>query len=184
MTSDRDLVRGCQRRHPPSQEALYRRYWSYAMSVALRYTPTRDDALELCHDAFVKAFGAVDDVDPERPFRPWFRRVLVRAAVDRHRSTRRYHATLVPEAAPPEVAVAPDQVAALEADDILALLGRLSDDQRAVFNLYEVEGYTHDEIAGLLDIAPGTSRSHLTRARRRLRELYLLHAGERAGTPT
>ena len=180
MTPDRDLVRGCRRRDAASQEALYRRYWPFALSIALRYTPTRDDALELCHDAFLKAFAGMGGVDPERPFKPWFRRVLVRAAVDRHRSTRRYHATVRPEAAPPDVAVAADQVAALEADEILALLGRLSDDQRAVFNLHEVEGYSHDEIAALLGVAPGTSRSHLTRAKRRLQALYL----HQTGTPS
>ena len=172
MPTERELIRGCQRQHPPSQEALYRRYWSFAMSVCLRYTPTRDDALELAHDGFLKAFGAIDRVDPERPFGPWFRSVLVRAAVDRHRSTRRYHATIAPAADPPEDAVAAEHSIHLEADEILDLFAALSDVQRAVFNLYEVEGYSHEEIAELLDIAPGTSRSHLTRARQRLQTLY------------
>lgn len=172
MPPEAALIRGCKRGHPPSQEALYRRYWSFAMSVCLRYTPTRDDALELAHDAFLKAFGAIDGVDEARPFKPWFRQILVRCAVDRHRSVRRYHATIAPEADPPSGAVPADQVAALEADEILALMAGLSDEQRAVFNLYEVEGYTHDEIAALLEIAPGTSRSHLTRAKRRLQALY------------
>ena len=172
MPTDEDLIRGCQRRHPPSQEALYRRYWSFAMSVCLRYAPGRDDALELSHDAFVKAFAAIDDVDAGRPFRPWFRQILVRAAIDRHRSTRRYHATIEPQAAPPEVAVAAGALDDLQADEILGLLGALPDAHRDVFNLYEVEGYAHDEIADLLGIAVGTSRSHLTRARQRLQALY------------
>ena len=170
--SDRDLVRGCKRGYSPAQEALYRRYWSLAMSVSLRYAPTRDDAIELAHDAFVKAFAAIGDVDEGRPFRPWFRAVLVRCAVDRHRSTRRHRATVRTEADPPEVAVPAAALDALQAADILRLLSVLSDDERAVFNLHEVEGYSHDEIAGLLGVAPGTSRSHLTRARRRLRALY------------
>lgn len=175
MPTDRDLVRGCQRQDPASQEALYRRYWSFAMSVALRYARTRDDALELCHDAFLKAFRSMDVVDPDRPFRPWFRRVLVRCAIDRHRSTRRYHATIGPQAEPPEPSEAPDHSVALEAQEILRLLAALPDAHRDVFNLYEIEGYSHDEIAGLLGIAPGTSRSHLTRAKRRLQSLYLNH---------
>ena len=171
MPTDRDLVRGCQRQDPASQEALYRRYWSFALSVALRYARTRDDALEVCHDAFLKAFRGIDAVDPERPFKPWFRRVLVRCAIDRHRSTRRHHATLVPD--PPEPSQAPGHSVALEAQEILRLLARLPDAHRDVFNLYEIEGYSHDEIADLLGIAPGTSRSHLARAKRRLQSLYL-----------
>ena len=170
--TERALVEGCQRRHPPSQEALYRRYWSFAMSVCLRYAPTRDDALELVHDAFLKAFAAIDSVEAGRPFRPWFRQILVRCAIDRHRSTRRYHALLAPEADPPEASVPAEHSVALEADEILDLLAALPDVQRDVFNLYEVEGYSHNEIAALLGVAPGTSRSHLTRARQRLRALY------------
>ena len=142
------------------------------MSVALRYAPTRDDALELSHDAFLKAFGAIDGVDEHRPFGPWFRQIVVRCAIDRHRSTRRYHATIAPEAEPPEDAVDADHSIALEAAELLGLLAELGDLPRAVFNLYEVEGYTHDEIADLLGIAPGTSRSHLARAKRQLRTRY------------
>ena len=177
MPTERDLIHGCQRQHPPSQEALYRLYWSFAMSVALRYASSRDDALEVAHDAFVKAFGGIGDMDPERPFKPWFRRILVRCAIDHHRSTRRHYATLAPEAEPPEAEVDADQLGALEAEEIVALLAQLSDVQRQVFNLYEVEGYAHDEIADALGIAAGTSRSHLTRARARLQSLYHQHIG-------
>lgn len=172
MRSERDLILGCQRQDPASQEVLYRRFWSLAMSVALRYTPTRDDAMELAHDAFLKAYGRIDAVDPDRPFGPWFRTVLVRCAVDRHRSTRRYHATIAPQAEALEHPVEADHSVTLEADEILALLAGLDDVPRAVFNLYEVEGYSHDEIADQLGIAPGTSRSHLARAKRQLRAMY------------
>lgn len=146
------------------------------MSVALRYSPSRDDALETCHDAFVKAFENIDSMDEARPFKPWFRRILVHCAIDRHRSTRRYHATIEPEAEPPEAPVDADALADLQAEEILALFAELSDAQRDVFNLYEIEGYSHEEIADLLGMAVGTSRSHLTRARKRLQTLYLQHA--------
>ncbi|WP_094550966.1 RNA polymerase sigma factor [Rubricoccus marinus] len=177
MPTERDLIHGCKQQHPPSQEALYRLYWSFAMSVALRYAASREDALEVAHDAFVKAFGAMGDVDPGRPFKPWFRQILVRCAIDQHRSTRRHYATLAPSDDPPEAPVHADQLGALETGEILQLLAELSEPQRAVFNLYEVEGYSHDEIAGLLGIAVGTSRSHLTRARARLQALYHHHIG-------
>ena len=171
MRSERDLILGCQRQDPASQEALYRRFWSLAMSVALRYAPSRDDAMELANDAFLKAYGGIGSVDPDRPFGPWFRQVLVRCAIDRHRSTRRYHDTIRPQSEPPEGWTEPEQASRLEADEILALLAGLEATPRAVFNLYEVEGYAHDEIAEMLDIAPGTSRSHLTRAKKQLRAM-------------
>ncbi|GAB5537150.1 MAG: sigma-70 family RNA polymerase sigma factor [Rubricoccaceae bacterium] len=145
------------------------------MSVALRYAPSRDDALELAHDAFLRAFRQLDRFEDGRPFMPWFRTILVRIAVDRHRSTRRYHATIEPEADPPESVAEGTPLDALEAADVLRLLRALPEDHRAVFNLYEIEGYSHDEISGLLGIAAGTSRSHLTRAKARLRDLYHVH---------
>jgi RNA polymerase sigma factor (sigma-70 family) len=172
VPNELELIRGCKRGHPPSQEGLYRRYWSFAMSVCLRYAPTRDDALEASHDAFLNAFRTMDRFDEARPFQAWFHRILVRCAIDRHRATRRYHATVTPEPDPPDEGVDPGHSITLEADEILRLLAHLPDVQRAVFNLYEVEGYAHDEIAGLLGIAPGTSRAHLSRARRRLETLY------------
>lgn len=176
MPTEQDLIQGCKRQHAPSQEALYRRYWSFAMSVALRYGPTRDDALEVCHDAFLNVFRTIDRFDEARPFGAWFQQILVRCAVDRHRATRRYHATIETEADPPEVEA--EHVLGLEVEDILRLLAGLPDAHRAVFNLFEVEGYTHDEIARLLGIPVGTSRSHLTRARARLQALYHQHARE------
>jgi len=151
---------------------LYRRFWSFAMSIALRYTPSRDDALELAHDAFLRAFRQLDRFDADRSFKPWFRTILVRLAVDRHRSTRRYHATIEPEADPPEASAERTPLDALEAADVLRLLHALPEEHRAVFNLYAIEGYSHNEIADLLGIAAGTSRSHLTRAKARLRDLY------------
>ena len=177
MPLEPDLLRDCRRGHAPSQEALYRRYWSFAMSVALRYAPTRDDALELCHDAYLRAFGALDRYEAGRPFKPWFRQILVRCAVDRHRSTRRHRSTVALDDEPPDAAVAPRPLDDLAAADVLRLLAVLPAVQRDVFNLYEVDGYSHDEIAGLLGIAPGTSRSHLTRAKARLRALYLHQTG-------
>lgn len=175
--TDEEIIEGCRRGRPPAQEALYRRHWPFAMSVCLRYAPTREDALEVAHDAFLNAFRALDRFERGRPFRPWFRRVLVRCAVDHHRSTRRHRRTVETAADPPEVAAPAAVLDALQADDVLRLLAALSADERAVFNLYEVEGYSHDEIAGLLGVAPGTSRSHLARAKRRLRALYHEHHG-------
>ena len=177
MTIERETLDGCRRHDAASQAALYRRTWGLAMSVALRYAPSREDALEVCHDAYLNAFralaGGPAGYDDARPFGPWFRRIVVRCAIDHGRSSRRYRATIDPRDAPPEAPVEP--ALGLEAADILRLLGALPGVQRAVFNLAEIDGYPHDEIAAMLGIAPATSRAHLSRARSTLRALYLAH---------
>ncbi|MEM6326952.1 MAG: sigma-70 family RNA polymerase sigma factor [Bacteroidota bacterium] len=182
MPTEQEILRRCQQGHAPSQEALYRRHWSFAMSVCLRYAPSREDALEVAHDAFLKAFGALGAFDVSRPFRPWFRQILVRCAIDHQRAARSRRRIVESEAdrseaALPETSVPPDAPSSLEADEILGLLRELPDTQRTVFNLYEVEGYSHDEIADLLGMATSASRSNLARAKTRLRSLYLQQIG-------
>lgn len=147
------------------------------MSVALRYTASREDALEVCNDAFLQVFRHLARYDRERPFRAWFRKVVVNASLDRFRLQQRNLRLVVQRDELPEVAIEADSLAHLRAEDLLALLRALPEVHRMVFNLYEVEGYSHDEIAGVLGIAPGTSRSHLTRAKQRLQALYRQHMG-------
>jgi RNA polymerase sigma-70 factor (ECF subfamily) len=176
VPTETDLLRGCKRHHPPSQEGLYRLHHAFAMSVCLRYLPHREDAAEACHDAFVKAFRSLDGFDEARPFRPWFRRILVRTAIDHLRASRRWREAIETNAEPPERVVAPEQATALQAADLLRLLDGLPPVQRAVFNLAEVEGFSHDEIGALLGLRTATSRAHLSRARRRLAALVHRHA--------
>lgn len=147
------------------------------MSVALRYTASREDALEVCNDAFLQVFRHLARYDRERPFRAWFRKVVVNASLDRFRLQQRNLRLVVQRDELPEVAIEADSLAHLRAEDLLALLRALPEVHRMVFNLYEVEGYSHDEIAGVLGIAPGTSRSHLTRAKQRLQALCRQHMG-------
>lgn len=148
------------------------------MSIALRYTASREDALEVCNDAFLHVFRHLGRYDRERPFRAWFRKIVVNAALDRYRQQQRHLRLVIPHEDVPEAqSEVTDALAHLRVEDLLGLLRALPEPYRMVFNLYEVEGYTHDEIAGLLGIAPGTSRSHLTRARQKLQALYRQQMG-------
>lgn len=147
------------------------------MSVCLRYAAHRDEALEMVNDAFMKVFQHIDRYDTDRPFKAWFRRILVNTSLDHYRSTRRYHETVSFVEDIPEMPASESEEVSLDVDDILRLFDQLPPMQRHVFNLFVVEGYSHEEIAALLDISRGTSRSNLTRARKRLQHLYRLQLG-------
>ncbi len=146
------------------------------MSVCLRYTSSRDDALEVVNDSFMKVFRNIDQYDDTRPFKTWFRRILINTSLDQYRSNRRYlnHVDLVADYT--DNIMQPDDSGSigdhLDAESVLKLFDKLPEIYRLVFNLYEIEGYSHDEIAGMLDIAPGTSRSNLSRAKKMLVNLY------------
>lgn len=174
MKTEQELIQGCREKKWKYQEALYRHFYSFAMSVCLRYTGNRDDALEVLNDSFMKVFNNIHIYDENRPFKTWFRRILINTALDHYRANRRYLRLADPgvDIETVEPSVEPDIEITLDAAEILKLFNRLPEIHRVIFNLYEVEGYNHEEIAGMLDIAPGTSRSHLSRAKKKLEALY------------
>lgn len=167
-----DLLAGCLRNHRQSQELLYRQFYSYAMSVCLRYAPTRESALEVLNDGFLKVFTRLDQYDPAQPFKGWLRRILINSAVDHYRQEVKHHNHEdVAQAEHTVVSESADAYSQLAHEDLLLLIQRLSPAYRLVFNLYVMDGFTHEEIAGQLGISVGASKSNLARARENLRLL-------------
>ena len=166
-----DLLAGCLRNQRKSQELLYRQFYGYAMSICLRYAHTRESALEVMNDGFLKVFTRLDQYDPAQPFKGWLRRILINAAIDHYRQeVRHQHESIEPfeQTVVSETANAFSQLAH---EDLMKLIQQLSPAYRLVFNLYVMDGFTHEEIAGQLGISVGASKSNLARARENLRLL-------------
>jgi RNA polymerase sigma factor (sigma-70 family) len=166
-----EIIQGCLRKKEKSQEMLYKRFFGYALRVALIYNRNRENALEIVNDSFFKVFNQIDRYDNSQPFKNWLAKIVVNTSIDRFRKNKKNiqldekETFFVPDESP-------DILAQLSAEDILGLMNRLPEIQRLVFSLYEIEGYTHDEISSLLSIPENSSRVYLTRAKRRLRELF------------
>ena len=170
-----DLLAGCLRNQRKSQELLYRQFYGYAMSVCLRYCPTRDSALEVLNDGFLKVFTRLDQYDPAQPFKGWLRRILINASIDHYRQEVRHQLHDDVESVQQTVASeSADGFSQLAHNELISLIQRLSPAYRLVFNLYVMDGFTHEEIAGQLGISVGASKSNLARARENLR-LLLKH---------
>lgn len=168
-----DLLAGCLRNHRQSQELLYRQFYGYAMSVCLRYAPTREGALEVLNDGFLKVFTRLEQYDPAQPFKGWLRRILINAALDHYRQeVRHHHFEDVEQAGQTIMSESADAHSQLAHEELLGLIQQLSPAYRLVFNLYVMDGFTHDEIAAQLGISAGASKSNLARARENLR-VYL-----------
>lgn len=160
------------------QAFIYKKYYGYLMAVALRYVKEEMEAEDIVNEAFVKvfrklhAFSSAEDEDIlEKTFKGWMARITVNTAIDKLRSKRD---TLALEDIS-EQDMVPHAVSistTLEENDILKLLYELPEIQRTIFNLYEIEGFSHDEIGRELNIPESTSRTYLTRAKSRLRKLY------------
>ena len=176
--TEQELIRGCRKGKRRYQELLYSHFYGFGMSVCLRYTYSRNDALEVLNDSFMKVFEHIQTFDETRPFKSWFRRILVNTALDHYRSNRNYRLYLSFDEDQMELAGKSDTGNPegydlnISSDLILGLFNQMPQQYRLTFNLYEVEGYTHDEIAGMLGISPGTSRSNLSRAKKMIKMLY------------
>jgi RNA polymerase sigma factor (sigma-70 family) len=169
-----DIIQGCLRKKEKSQEMLYKRFFGYALKVALVHNRNRDNALEIVNDSFVKVFNQIGRYDTSLPFKNWLSKIVVNTSIDKFRTNNRNinydieEAFLVPDDSP-------GIVTQLTSEEILRLLNRLPEIQRMVFILNEIEGYSHDEISSLLRITENTSRVYLFRAKKRLRELFQIY---------
>lgn len=162
------LLEGCLGGHRVSQKLLYQEFYGYGMSISLRYANDRDEASEILNDAFMKIFTNLGKFDLRKPFKPWLRKILVNTAINHYHKKQR------------ELPLQEMQHAKNESDtekilsgisyqEVIELLRKLPPAYRTVFNLYVIEGYTHEEIAGMLNIATGTSKSNLFKAREQLK---------------
>jgi RNA polymerase sigma factor (sigma-70 family) len=172
--SDLELIRRCSEGEVRAQELLYRRYFSFAMSVAIRYTCDEGEAMEIVNDSYMKVLDKISGFDTARPFRSWYGRILINSAIDnyRRRDTRHSSHIQISEIEATEEQE-PEIDAELFAGDILYLFMQLPENYRVTFNLFEIEGYTHNEIGQMLGITTSSSRSNLARAKKALRELYI-----------
>lgn len=165
------ILEGCRKCHRSSQHRLFAVFYHYAMSIARRYTGNIEAAEEVVNDAFFKVFTKIHLFNGEQPFRFWLRRIVINTAIDRLRSG--LHQTPMVELQPwHEAQAEPGIVEDLTREQILAMLDLLPPAYRAVFNLFVVDGFSHEEIAETLGISIGASKSNLSRARQHLKAIF------------
>jgi len=167
-----DVIDDCRRGKAAAQKQLFEVYYSFGVNICLRYASSREEAEEMFDDGFLRVLNKISYYDPEQPFDAWFKTVMVHSAIDhfrRHKSPLTY--TDIEDAY--DLGESDDLLDRLAADDILAVVQQLSPAYRAVFSLYVVDGYSHPEIAQMLGIQEGTSRSNLAKARQKLQELLM-----------
>jgi len=164
------LLDGCLKNDRHSQKLLYQEYYNFAMSICLRYTSNQYEASEVLNDGFFKAFMNLSRYDRNRPFKAWLGKIIRNASIDYYRANLK---TALLEDLDKAEAVETENLIEnkLSYEDLLAMVQTLPHSYRVVFNLYEIDGYTHEEIAEILGISTGTSRSNLCKAKHKLQEM-------------
>lgn len=164
------LIKGCKLGDKTSQESLYKLYYGYAMGIALRYSGSREEAMEILNDGFLKVFVQLQKGSQVTSFKAWLRRILINTSVDRFRKEKNKIKTI-------EIVYASynkDSYSILDylsEQEIINFIQRLSPGYRIVFNLFVLEGYSHKEISKKLGIAVSTSKANLSKAKASLRKL-------------
>jgi len=151
--SDLELIRRCSEGESRAQELLYRRYFSFAMSVCIRYTRDQYEAMEIVNDSYMKVLDNIEEFDGSRSFRSWYGRIVVNSAIDNYRRNSKHVSHLQISDLESTEIEEPSISAELSANDILSLFSKLPDNYRVTFNLFEIEGYTHEEIGQMLQSA-------------------------------
>lgn len=164
------LIQGCKRNDRESQRLLYQHYYGYATSICIRYCHTTEDAKEVVNDGFLKVFRKIDQYKMETSFNVWVRRIMINAAIDLYRKEKKHYYMVPLEDVTHDLSTETSIYDELSHNELIGMIQQLTPGYRAVFNLFVIDGYTHKEIAGLLGISEGTSKSNLLKARMKLRK--------------
>lgn len=170
------IVQGCLNGSREAQKMLYQHYYGYAMSVCLRYSKTREESKEILNDGFMKVFTRLSLRDEKSSFKFWLRKIMINAAIDHYRKhNKHYHHADTAESIAWMPSAQDDAIGELSHAELIEMVQQLSPAYRAVFNLFVIDGYTHEEIAVQLDITVGTSKSNLFKAREHLKAMFKKH---------
>jgi RNA polymerase sigma factor (sigma-70 family) len=167
-----ELIKGCIKQDPSCQRLLFEQYAGKMMTVCLRYAHDSMEAEDMLQEAFIRVFNYIDQFKFEGSFEGWIRRVVVNTALKQLQKKRLSFS---------EINDNTQQAPRLESyaysnlgeEELMKLISQLPDGYRTIFNLNVIEGYSHEEIAKMLDIQPSTSRSQLVKARKMLQNQIL-----------
>lgn len=164
MTDLEDYIRKCIKGDRKAQTELYRRFASKMYGVCLRYSKDSTEAEDNLQEGFVRVFTKIDQFGFKGSFEGWIRRIMVNTALEKFRKKDQLYPVediIIYE----DISLTDDTISQISADDLLKMIQKLPPRYRMVFNLYVIEGYSHQEIGAMMNISEGTSKSNLSRAR-------------------
>ena len=164
FTTETQLIAALRRGESRAHKVAYERFSGRMLAVCMRYCANRDDAEEVMIDGFMRVFEKISQFREDGSFEGWIRRIMVTESLMFLRKNKQWRQEIPID----DVTVEPDYAwadTAIHENDLLRMVNQLPDGYRTVFNLYAIEGYNHAEIAELLGMSEGTSKSQLSRAR-------------------
>jgi RNA polymerase sigma-70 factor (ECF subfamily) len=168
--TEEQIIKGCVNKQADCQRMLFDQYAGKMMSLCLRYANDHQTAQDFLQLGFIKVFDFVHQYKGAGSFEGWMRRIFVSIAI-REISKRKMDVSAIDAMETDLSFDEPGIISKLTEDEIHALVRTLPLGYRTVFNLKVIEGYSHEDIASMLNIQPATSRSQLLKARTLLKAL-------------
>ncbi|HEX6226214.1 MAG TPA: sigma-70 family RNA polymerase sigma factor [Chryseolinea sp.] len=165
-----EIIKGCLKQNASAQEKLYALYSRRMMAICIRYTKSRFEAEDIFHEAFVKVFKNIGSWQGGS-FEGWMRRIFVNTAINHYHQNKKYFDHVDASYADYTPASNDNIISTLATQELLELVNQMPDGYKVIFNLHVVEGYSHPEIAELLNIAEGSSKSQLSKGKAYLKKL-------------
>ncbi|NNC70912.1 MAG: RNA polymerase sigma factor [Flavobacteriaceae bacterium] len=161
------LIEKCKKRDSKAQSEVYQLFAGKLFALCLKYSKNHQDAQDNFQDGFITIFKKIEQYQFRGSFEGWLKRIMINTALQKYRE--KSVLNLVTEEIPDRVDIEIDEEQ-LSLDFLLGLIQQLPNQYRMVFNLYVLDGYSHKEIAQMLGISEGTSKSNLSRARMTLKK--------------
>ncbi len=180
MLSSQELtyhIGACALNSRESQKVLYSSFYGYAMAICDRYANKQEDAVEILNDGFLKVFKEIIHFTPAytdvvSSFKGWLRKIMIYTAIDHFRKNHKHEMVIDLESIVYQIeTVGEDAVEKLSYEEIIKAIQDLTPAYRTIFNLFVIEGLSHEEIAQKLEISSGTSKSNLSKARKQLQKI-------------
>jgi len=172
MTEDA-IFQGCLQNNSSAQKELYNRYSPKMLAVCYRYGHNREDAEDMLQEGFIKVFSQMHTFRNQGAFEGWIRRIVVHTCINHLKKNKKFNDSVDITYAS-GIEIREENIpSVIQAKQVVECIRLLPIGYRTVLNLYAVEGYTHKEIADMLDIEESTSRSQYTRARQMLEEVLV-----------
>jgi RNA polymerase sigma-70 factor (ECF subfamily) len=164
----KQLIVDCIHNKRESQKALYQHFYSFCLGICMHYARNREDAVEMMNDGFLNVFTYISKFDNNRPFRPWLKKIMINSSIDHLKKYRSPETESLEEGS--KIFGDTAQLDFMNYNDLISIIGKLPPAYRAVFSLHALEGYKHEEVAEMLNIQVGTSKSNYSRALVKLQE--------------
>lgn len=171
--TEQSIIAGCLQNDPLAQRELYNRYSPKMLSVCYRFAQNREDAEDMLQEGFIKVFTQIHTFQNKGAFEGWIRRIIIHTCINVLKKNKKFHEQLGLEHAE-GLHMREDNIPSMmQARQVVECIRLLPVGYRTVLNLYAIEGYSHKEIGGMLDIEESTSRSQYTRARNMLETILI-----------